>query len=474
MNARQMIGFAAGPIASAGLGLLIVPVTAWIFVPADIGRLNIFQIALSFALLGSLMGLDQAFVREYHESTDKAQLFIDCVSPGLLLLGVAGAISLAYASRLAQWLYADADPLLYVLTLAAIVSSYVSRYLSLILRMQERGWAYSVTQVVPRIIQFALMIAVAGMAFDKRFVHLLAIVVISLFTVMLGYLWNTRADWVRAARSHWDCRRIRSLMAFGLPLVVSGLAYWGLTAVSTIVLRTQSSLEELAVYSVAGSFAGAAVVMQSIFSLVWAPTVYRWVAEGIDMKIVDGLAHQGLALIAIMTAAFGTLSWICGWLLPVEYGQVKYILLCMLVPPFLYTMSEITSVGIGIRRRTGLSAWITLAAMACNVILALLLIPGLGAGGAAIGNAIAFFIYFIGRTEVSARIWRSLPRAQIYLVLASGIAMCVGTAMIGPRLGYWIHALWAAILIVAVFSFRTQWRELITGMSSRWKERESA
>ena len=49
MNLNRVIGFAAGPIVSASLSLAIIPVIAWTFLPADVGRLNILQISMSFA-----------------------------------------------------------------------------------------------------------------------------------------------------------------------------------------------------------------------------------------------------------------------------------------------------------------------------------------------------------------------------------------------------------------------------------------
>ena len=156
MNLKNIAGFAVGPIATAVLGLIAVPVIAWVFPPADVGRMNVFQIAVSFALLFSVLGLDQAYVREYHEFKDKAQLLLTCFIPGLLVLVAVGGATILFSSDLAQILYADSDPRLYIATLCAFFASYCSRFLSLVLRMQERGWAYSSSQILPKFIQLRL------------------------------------------------------------------------------------------------------------------------------------------------------------------------------------------------------------------------------------------------------------------------------------------------------------------------------
>ena len=76
MQLKSLIGFAVGPIGSALIGLITVPVVAWSFTPADVGRLNVFQLAISFALLFSVLGLDQAYVREYHEVEGRPRLLL--------------------------------------------------------------------------------------------------------------------------------------------------------------------------------------------------------------------------------------------------------------------------------------------------------------------------------------------------------------------------------------------------------------
>ena len=415
-NLRKYLGFAFGPIAAAALGLVTVPLAAWIFSPADIGRLNVWQIALSFALLLSVLGLDQAYVREYHESTNRPQLLRACFLPGFLLLSFLGFVSVFFSAPLAQLLYDDANPWWFWATLMGVLLAYVARFLSLILRMQERGLAYSTSQVLPKILLLLLMLAIAFATFTKTFSHLILITLAASLLVVAVYAWNTKSDWLAAITSAKIAPlELRKLLAFGSPLVVSGLAYWGLSATSTIVLRTWSSLDELAVYSVANSFAGAAVVLQAIFSIVWAPTVYKWNAQGVDMRVVDKIAKQMLAAVCALFAVCAGLAWVLDYVLPSHYVGVKSLLLCMLIQPLLYTLSEVTGVGIGLERRTNLMIGVTVLALSVNVGLNYTLVPHMGATGAAISNAIAFTVFFIAKTEASAQVWRNFPRAYLYL-----------------------------------------------------------
>lgn len=454
MNLNKILGFALGPIASALLGLITVPLMAWAFSPEDLGRMNLLQVALSFCLLLTVLGLDQAYVREYHDTTNHPALLKACFTPGFLLLLICALCSVAYARDLALWLFGMPDPLLFALTFFCVFFNYISRFLSLILRMQERGLAFSMSQVIPKLLQLVLLGVVVLLGVQRSFLTLLWITVASMLAVVLVFTWNTRAQWYPAFKAQPSGIRNRSLMKFGFPLVFSGLAYWSLTATSAVVLRSQSTLVELGIYAVTSSIAGVAAIFQSIFSVVWAPTVYKWVSEGVDMARVDAIARQALAVVCSIFALIGCFSWLTDYLLPSNYSNVKYLVVCAVVPPLLYTLSEITCVGIGITRRTVLTIWITLAALITNVLISLWLVPSHGAAGAVIANAMAYIVFFIGRTEVSARVWRQFERSHLYIHVLLFNTLAIFTVWQGGVLPFHYSFVWLFALQLVLIIFK--------------------
>lgn len=451
MRARDVMGFAVGPIGSALLGLITVPAVAWTFAPADVGRLNVFQISLSFAILLTMLGLDQAYVREYHGASNRPRLLLSCFLPGFLLVVTLGALAIPLSSGLALALYGVENSQFVLLTVLAIAASYVARFLSLILRMQERGWAYSASHILPKLVSLLLVLGVPVLGVEADFRLLQGIVIFGLLAVMFIYAWNTRHEWQVAIRERICWQELRGLLSFGSPLVFSGLVYWGLTATSTFSIRHWSTLDELAVYSVTSSFAGAAVVFQSIFATIWAPTVYKWVAQGVDMGRVDEVARHALVIACLIFVVVGLFSWIVVYLVPPHYYSVKYLLACAVAPPLFYTLSEVTTVGIGITRRTRLTVWITLAAFLTNVALSWWWVPCHGAAGAVLANGVAFFVFFALRTEVSAALWRQFPRSKLYLVLGLMLVVASAVAAIRGQLPDYYPLVWLlALFAVAV------------------------
>jgi O-antigen/teichoic acid export membrane protein len=474
MNAKKILEFALGPIASAAFGLITVPLIAWAFSVEDVGRMNMLQVTVSFCLLLLVLGLDQAYVREFHESRDRARLLKACFTPGFLLLLVSGLGTMVFSAKLTLLLFDTANPVFYWITLACVIATFIAKFLSLILRMQERGLAYSMSQVIPKALLLAIVGGIVLFGLSRSFLALQLAFLTSTIAVVLVYLWNTRKQWRPAIAAKLDPNEMRSLLKFGTPLIFSGLAYWGLVTTSSIALRSLSTFSELGVYSVTMSFAGVATIFQSIFSVVWAPIVYKWVGEGTDLSRVDDVAQQALAMVCGIFVVCGLFSWLTDYMLPAEYTNVKYLVLCAIVQPLLYTLSEVTCVGISISRRTMLTVWVTLTALFINVLLNLWLVPTYGAAGAVMSNAVAYVVFFVARTEASAHVWRQFPRTRLYVFVSLAVSFSLATVALAPRLPFHYALVWLALLPIDSWCFRAELLNLVAFGRRAWRNRQAA
>ncbi|MNL10934.1 hypothetical protein D3C87_1317500 [compost metagenome] len=201
------------------------------------------------------------------------------------------------------------------------------------------------------------------------------------------------------------------------------------------------------------SFAGVAVIFQSIFSTVWMPTVYKWVANKEDLNKIDDVTEGVAFFVCLIFCFVGTFSWIVKYILPPEYEAVHLLLTCCMAQPLLYTLSEATVVGINVRRKSMHALGIALLALACNAIFSALLTPRFGAVGAAISNALAYLIFFAARTEISARLWRASRRRPLYLMMLWMISSSVCIAFFYDRLLVPPAAIWISNLFMLFLIF---------------------
>lgn len=452
MEQKKIIAFAIGPILNAALALVTLPIIAWYFSPEDVGRNNIFQIYISFSILIYVLGLDQAYVREYHESKDKISLLYICFLPGLLLILFLCLVSIPFSSKLANLLFGKPNASWYVVTSCCVLLTYISRFFSLILRMQTRGMEYSASQFIPKISIIALLLFYNAFNVDNNYINLLFINLLSLVSLTLITGWSTREDWMQFQLIKMSWSDLRRLLNFGFPLIGAGLAYWGLSATSTLVMRIYSTFEELAVYSVAMSFSGVALILQSIFATIWMPLVYKWVAENKNIDKIKKVADLVYLLVCQLFFLAGAFCWLVDFILPSSYLGVKYILVAVMAQPLLYTLSETTVIGINVYRKTKYAFLVALFSFVINVVLSIALVPHYGAAGAAISNAFAYLVFFIARTEISARYWKIGNYFFKYFYLVLILSLAAATALGGRDYYILNSAIWAVCGCMLIFS----------------------
>ncbi|MBL4630817.1 MAG: oligosaccharide flippase family protein [Paraglaciecola sp.] len=354
MTFKKVFAFSIGPIGAAFLSFISLPIITWFFEPEDIGRIAMLQVLLSFCVLLFSLGLDQAYVREYHESDNTNSLFYACCIPGLIVLFISICVVFLIPVSVSNLLFGLDSLLIELMVVVCLLFSFISRFLSLILRMQGRGVAFSMGQLLPKLIFLLVICSYILFVLNFRFIHLFLAHLISITCVTLIFIWNTRSILFVVFREKIDFKKLQSMLHFGTPLIFGGLAFWGLTAMDKAFLRAVSTFDELAQYSVAVSFAAAAVIFQSVFSTLWAPTVYKWAADGVDLHKIDQITEYVLIAVLLLFSFAGLFSWLVIYLLPDGYVDVQYILVCCMAYPLFYTLSESTVVGLGIKKRAGI------------------------------------------------------------------------------------------------------------------------
>lgn len=470
MKLPSLFGFAIGPVGAAFLGFVTLPLLTWIFPAETIGKMAMLQVTVSLGTLFFSLGMDQAYVREYHENAEPPSLFASSILPGAaLLILFSGTVVIFSPERIAFLLYDSPSRSAAYLTLSCVVIAFCSRFLSLILRMEGRGFAFSASQLLAKLL--FLLAVCAPLAFPlKRDLHFLLMAQLSAgFLALLLYAWNARTGWVPTQHTKVDYELIKRLLRYGWPLLLSSMAFWGLLTLDRVFLRTLAGYEQLAIYSVAVSVASGAMILTEVFNIIWSPMVYKWLAEGQDLRKIDLTINAFSLVFPVAICAVGGSSWLLGYVLPSDYHQVIYLVVGCVIAPLFYTLSEVSGIGINIARRTGLSLMAAFGALVLNVALCYLLIPRLGAKGAMIAIAVSFWFFLLARTELAVVAWRRLDRGRMYMLSSLALVAAVGYGIAGARwpvggvLAWWIGmisilCIWRAEIAVVVRAFRAQER----------------
>lgn len=312
MNKKKILAYAIGPVGSGIFSVATLPIITWFYNVDDVGRISMLQVFTSFAILFFCLGLDQSYVRAYHDSDNKPLLLKHAMFPGVSICILSCLLIFIYKPDfISKILYNIESVYLSFLTFFCFIVALISRFLSLTLRMQERAIAFSMSQVLPKILLLLFVISTVVWAGSRDSKQLFTANALALFIACLIFAWNTRNDWIPAFAQKFDKIEFQTHLSYGFPLLIGGLASWGLNVSDRIFLRLFSSYTDLGVYSVAMSIASAATIFATIFNTIWAPLVFKWVSSSeIDLKKIDDILEYILVAIYFIVVVAGLFSWL--------------------------------------------------------------------------------------------------------------------------------------------------------------------
>lgn len=452
MKTKEILQFALGPLGSAFLGFVTIPVTAWFFSSENIGRLALLQVVIGFASVLFSMGLDQSYIREYNDSKNKIKLWKQCIFPGLFFLIIVFLTFLINPSIISVYIFNVNSIILGLLIILILTSNYFSRFFFVILRMKEKSISYSVNQIIPKFFNIFFLIFFVFVCQYNDFVWLLSSYAIAAVLSCIISAFNTRSEWYNSLKESISFKELLPLIKFGIPLTVGSLAIWGLNSLDKFLLNKYSGFSELGIYSVAYTFAGFAMVLQNVFSTVWSPIIYKSINEGNHYEILSKVSdYMGFGVLFVFSMS-GIFSWLVDYIVPQTFNQVKFLITACMAAPLFYIWSETTSIGISIVKRTNFSMFVSLISLMLNIILNYILIPKFGAQGAAISCCLSFYLFFILKTEFSRLVWKPIPRFRNYFFASLVTFLSVSMVIYGSEYHYYFILLWFFILVYTLFS----------------------
>lgn len=437
--------FSIGPIVGAGIGFITVPITTRLVPPEVYGQLSMFQTATSLISLVLLLGVDQAYVREYSAVQNKSQLwYTSLFLPVVLSIGAAG-IGIIFAKPIGHLLFGSSTLLPAIGTALAIPLLILYRFLLLSVRMSEAGKLFSAMQIVSKAV-----IAVTTIGFVVLFGSGLSQI---LFPVLIGHtvviLFAIPTRHVPSIGTlNVSSTQLKSLLQFGIPLLAASALMWILNSLDKVALRTWSTFSELGIYAATFRLSAILLLIKQAFTTFWTPTVYRWYETGVSEKRFQRVAitiTYGLTIVYALLIAF---RWIIILLLGPEYRDAVHIVPLAAIYPILITMSITTVMGIEFSRKTYWATIVTAVAATVNIVGNWILVPEYGAFGAALATAISFCVYFWLRTFISNRLWHGLKLNRI----AIGFSTIIFIGFVAIWFADWRVDAIVSILVIIPFA----------------------
>ena len=438
---------------AAAIGLVTVPLVTYFISPEEYGRCGMFTLAQSIISIVVYLGMDQAFVREFHESKDIRRLLVNSMSlPICFALIISGFI--AVVPRFFSVLLFDTpNEIAVVYAISLLPTFMVLQHFGLLkIRMEEKGLKYSLLTILLKVITLFLTVFFFVL-YEKSFRSAVyAVIFAEIITSIIVAL--TALKKISFFSTKRDKKLINKMLRFGVPLIPAGLLTWLLTSADKIMLRTMCSYTELGLYTGAYKIVSILGIVQTCFTLIWTPVAYRWYESkqpNEQFSLVNDVVSFAMTLGCILIL-------LCKELIALVLGpnflESIYIFPFLMLYPIMYTMSETTACGIGFMRKTEYNIFLSILSGGSNIILNLILIPILGGRGAAIATGLSYIIFFWGRTLISRKLWYKFSLIWYVEYSLLVIANClVHSFVIGP-LPYFVSAVTIFILLPNAYGIR--------------------
>jgi len=430
--------YSSGNLLIKGLSLISAPIFTRIFDPSQYGAWSFINVIVTFMTGILLLGGDSAYTRFFFQcKTEEEKQTLTATWFTFLALWsiVALAVILPFSGTLADWMLGvEGYRAAMVIGLASSPLAMMNLILAQALRNQFRAKAFALFNVATAVLTISFAV-IFVLLFDLGVAGaLLGAAAASLVMIPLR-IWSIR-DLLKRSYSFAFIKR---LLIFGLPLVPMNIAFWLFSNADRLMLARLATLDDVGLYSIAGSMAAVIMLMQNAIGQSWQPhgiKVYEenqsLAADVFNKTMIILLALSGFVIVGFVALAQEVIFILVP---PAYYGAFTVI-------PFLaagfifFTSAHVSVVAIMVKNKTiyiMIACWVVAA---LNIGFNALLIPRFGIAGAGAATGLAYMLFAGSYALISQRLWPvAYPVriiAALLLIPLGGVTVIALIAHYGP------------------------------------------
>ncbi|MCM3610422.1 oligosaccharide flippase family protein [Planococcus sp. MERTA32b] len=391
---KKLFSFSIGSTLGLLIGLVSTPIITRIIEPAEFGIAAIFMTVSSVLGILALAGIDQVFIRFFYES-DRLDLLRKCLFFCIGSMGVCIAAIILFGEPLSTYISPD-DNYVILLTINVVVM-VLFRFSLLILRMLQFGYRYSLIQVLQRLLDLLFVLSFAFIFFPNRyaliFSSILASFILSIVSLFMARSFWDPADEVRKKIS------FKPVMSYSLPLLLAALMTVLFQTLDKLFLNAWVTSAEFGIYAAAFKLVAILNVIQTSFTLFWAPASLEHYQQNPEDKEFYSRISKMITVTMISVCILVVLTKdILVLFLGEAYREASSVIALLVLMPAMYTMSETTVQGVVFSLKSYLHIVVSGIALTANILLCWWLIPLFGMEGASLSIALSYIVFYLSRT----------------------------------------------------------------------------
>lgn len=451
---KNVVGFSMTSWIAFVIGFIATPIATRLFIPDELGKINMFNNYASLFGAVCYLGLDQAFVRFFLEPPGKASrasLLTFCLTTSLAFSLVSSLLLLSGWQFISAQVMAAPDFSVFACLFLFSFFTVLFRYLSLIYRMEQNAKLYTIQGVLQVLLTKIAYLAVGFSASTAKPAILFLTLLMGAFTLTFAFIQRRSFDFRFPRRIGKPF--VREIAAFAAPLIPVTVIGWMNASMSSVMLRNMLDFASVGIYTAALGMAATVNVIQAGFNTYWAPYVYENYQKGETARFYT--VHR---VMACLLTGFGLtitlLQALVFLLLGPEYRGSAIFFPFLFLGPICYCLGETTDMGIGIKKKTYWGTIVFAISVLLNIGLCFVLIPILGTTGAAIASAAAAIVAVALRTVIGQHYFKAIQDYR-YVLYTVGLLLAASAAnYLLAALAGWKYGVLGAVYALALYLFR--------------------
>ncbi|MDF2544314.1 MAG: polysaccharide biosynthesis family protein [Herbinix sp.] len=400
---KKFIKYAFGNGVVLILGLLSSPIITRLISPVNMGKYSMFTTVTSLLSIITLFGFDQTFVRFYYEEEVecRGKLLRQCVKLPLQLSVLSFSFILVFYKFISKYVSNEETILIAIVLGIHVVGTTLNRFVLLQIRMEQKANTYSIINIITKISYLSLIGILYIIFYDSYWTVIIAFSLSNLIITIITMLKNAKV-WFRFNKNIELSTKYNQMLKYSVPFIFSSSISWIFQSIDRIMLKQFTDYKEIGIYSGAMTIVSLLNIFQVAFSNFWVPVAYEKYKEDPDnyqfFALVNKIVTVIMIVIAVMIILFKDIVSI---LLGPEYREAIFVFPFLIMMPIMYTISETTVLGINFQKNSKMHIYISVIVALFNIAGNYILIPILGAKGAAISTGLAYIVFYICRSLIS-------------------------------------------------------------------------
>jgi O-antigen/teichoic acid export membrane protein len=415
------------------IAVFLLPIYTHYLTPSDYGAAEVMLASVIAVSIVVRLGIIEAVLRFYYLAGEQPRAVVATGFASVFwVVTLTSALALPFAAPISNALLGHEDAGLARLAILGVWTLTMYEYALTLLRLDERARAYFGITIVNVLITIPFTVFLIVVEGERASGILLG----TYGTGALVVLWMLLRQRRRLSLIP-DRGLLRRMFRFGLPTMPAELSLYSLNFIDRIILARLVGLGEVGLYALAVKFAQAMQVLARGLQLAWPPLAYSIRDDSEARRVYARVFTWFAALLAFAATGLWLESrWIVRLLAAADYFPAYQAVGLVATGIALYALYLAMVVILGRTGRTEFSFPATIAAVASNVALNLILVPSNGIVGAGVA-LVASYVVVLGLMYAFTQRLFAVPYewGRLALVVLSAAALVAAGETLLPTSG---------------------------------------